>query len=157
MARYDHPIELRPSTRELERALASMMRWGRDLTPLMRELRKPVLHDQADHRKRTAGPDGKWAPRSPFTRARAAARTKSGRKRGRGRLLGKLPGALNVSIERRRLLVISRVKWSGVHQDGAGKTGHAPSIPARTFLWISGKALRQIERTVIDMATKEWK
>jgi phage gpG-like protein len=109
------------------------------------------MRDQREHRKKQEGPDGRWPKRSPFSqqKARTAAKV-AGRKRA-AKLLGRLPTALKVTIDPKRLLVESRVPWSMVHQEGAGRTGRAPSIPARPYLWISRGLVREIV-TIIEKA-----
>ena len=106
-----------------------------DLRPAWKEARKPLRDDIREHRRQQVGPDGAWAPRAAATKARA------GLGRGRPRkLLGKLPNALMTLSDRSRVALRSRVAWSDVHTKG-GTVGRGSKLPARPFLWASGKAL----------------
>ena len=106
-----------------------------DLRPAWKLIRKPVRADLRQHARKQEGPGGAWTPMSSRTKGRA----RSGRKRPR-KLLGRLPGALTTKLERKRLLVMSQVAWSAVHQDG-GRVGRGARVPARPFLWASDKVL----------------
>lgn len=147
---------VRADISRVEAALKRMARFGRDLTPVLRDARKPVLRDQMDHRKRQEGPDGKWPARSPFTKERLKAKARAAGRKRAGKLLGKLPTALKLTIEPRRLQVISRVPWSGTHQDGHGRVGRAPSLPRRQFLWISPKLLGEVRDIILSHAAHAW-
>ncbi len=141
----------------VNRALDKLGRFGRDLSPVFKEARKPLMRDQNEHKKKQEGPDGRWPRRSSLTMARGRSTSrKTGRKRRAGRLLGKLPTALRVVVSRDKLAVISRVSWSGVHQDGAGRVGRAPRIPKRTFLWASRKLLGEIADIIVKQAERNW-
>ena len=59
-------------------------------------------------------------------------------------------------VSRDRLAIVSRVSWSGVHQDGAGRTGRAPKIPRRTFLWASKKAMGKIGAVFVMHLHNNW-
>ena len=106
-------------------------RIGNDLRPAFRAARKPVMADQRDHRKNKQGPRGKWPELAAVTKARYKLDRKRGRKRPRT-LLGRLPTANMIRYERKRMLVLSRVRWSGVHQR------------TRPYLWISRRLRRQL-------------
>lgn len=149
-------VDARIDSEQVQRALGRMARFGRDLSPVLREVRRPFVRDQVEHRQQQEGPDGKWPARSPFTIARAKARSRAGgRKRGaRGRTLGKLPLAFKVEVSRRRLAIVSRVRWSGVHQEGAGRVGRAPRIPQRQFFWLSRKLMTEVADVIIAHAQK---
>lgn len=125
----------------------------------MRKAREPVMRDQKAHRQQQEGPEGKWPPRSPFTIERQKSRARSaGRKRAPRRTLGRLPTALQIVVGRSSLLVQSRVKkFSLVHQDGRGRTGRAPNIPKRQFLWLSSQSLREVAAIIITYAEEAFR
>ncbi len=102
------------------------------------------------------GSGGAWQPLSPFTieKQRSRARAK-GKQRGR-KLLGKLPTAFRLFITRQSLKLVSRVDWSSAHQDGTGRAGRAPNIPAREYYWISNKAMREFVDIIENKAGKTW-
>lgn len=137
-------------------AMARLARFGRDLRPVFKEARGPLMRDQKEHRKQQSGPDGKWPALSPFTIERQKARARSKGKRRPRIMLGKLPMSLRVYTSSKALRVENRADWSGVHQDGAGRTGHAPSIPARRFLWISDRVLVDFVDIIKTHAEKWW-
>lgn len=119
-----------------------------DLRPAWKELRKPLRADQREHAKKQEGPDGSWPARASSTKVRAA----SGRRRKR-KLLGRLPTALSVRHDRRRLLIASLAKWSDVHNQG-GRAGHGARIPRRTFLWASDRVLELAAGVVSRVVAK---
>jgi phage gpG-like protein len=114
----------------------------RGLRPLMAELKKPLKLDQKDHSKKRAGPEALWAPRAASTMARM----RIGGHRAR-KPLGRLTGAVSYTADATAVRGISRVLWSGIHQDG-GTVGRGSRIPARPFLWISDDMLRIAENTL---------
>lgn len=140
-------LDLRP----LERSFRGLTRAAGDLTAAWKEARRPTLADQRQHARDQAGPDGKWAPRSPFTIERARAR---GRKRAR-RTLGRLPGANMVKIGPRSLKVISRAKWSLAQYLGA-RVGHGARLPARPWLYASRKLLETIAKIIGKRLELNW-
>lgn len=145
---------------------ARMEAAAKRLRPAWSSLRRPMRDDQADHAKAQAGPDGKWPKNSAKTverrrqaargrrRAMKAAKTKAkfSNKRRQfraGRLLGSLPNR-TVKVQQLGsdgLLAISKVKWSGVHQEG-GRAGRGSRIPARPFLWLSDRFKRQVVEAI---------
>lgn len=124
---------------------------GEDLRPAFRELRKPVLDDQRDHRKKKAGPNGKWPGLAVSTRKRYRQMRAAGRKPPRG-LLGRLTTGYVVRVERRRMSVSSRVPWSNIHKKG-GRAGRA-LLPKRDFLYISPRLRRQVCRTMVRLMVR---
>ena len=122
------PVIVRLGLSTINRVLASMR--DPDLKGAFNLARKPARQDIRAHAKAAAGPDGSWPARSPLTSVR-----KGKRKRAR-KLLGKLPAAIMTTTTRRSLILTSRAKWSGIHQDG-GTAEHGARIPARPFLWAS--------------------
>lgn len=123
----------------VERALTALRR--PDLRKAWQEAKKPLRADQRDHAKRQEGPSGTWAGRSPLTTARRS--TGSGKRKRARKLLGRLPTALTSKATRSSVTVLSRAKWSGIHQEG-GTAGYGARIPARPFLWASMQALEAI-------------
>lgn len=137
MSGLDGAFEAAVDLTFVERALNTLRR--PDLRPAWKEARKPLREDIKAHRKAQEGPGGSWPGRSPLTARRAGAK----RKRRPRKLLGKLPTALQTKSDRARVAMISRVRWSAVHQDG-GTAGHGARIPARPFLWASDGVLKAI-------------
>ncbi len=129
---------------DVEKGLEAMRRRARQLGPVFQALKGPMRVDQKEHRTAKAGPDGAWAPRSAATLA-----SKHHRRLARS-ILGRLPTAVSYKATGNSLVAESRVKWSGVHQDG-GIVGRGAKIPARPFLWLSSKLL-DIAVDVIDRA-----
>jgi len=141
----------------VEAALQRMNRLGRNLRPLFRAVRKDMRVDQVEHRKRQEGPDGSWPRLAPGTVEKRYQRPgKQGRKRRRGRrrrdprILGRLPTAMDVRSDAVSVRAVSRVPWSGAHEDGA-TVGHGSRIPKREFLWTSGKLLGTVARKAAGM------
>lgn len=129
-------------SRDLERALDELARraeddWFRAVAPIARA-------DQRDHAKRQEGPEGKWDKRAPATRG--------GRRR---RVLGRLPGAIKVTVHPDAVTITSRVAWSGAHQDG-DRVGHGAQLPERPFLWWSEAFLEDAEEAALRYITKAW-
>ncbi|MCA9678831.1 MAG: phage virion morphogenesis protein [Myxococcales bacterium] len=123
--------------REVLRAYEAMGKAAeRGLAPAFREMKKPLRADQRAHAKGKEGPDGAWPPRAARTIEALRAARRSKRIRGRRKLLGKLPGAIKVYADARKVVARSHVAWSGIHQDG-GVAGRGARIPARPFLWLS--------------------
>lgn len=120
-----------------------------DLRPAWKEARKPVRADQRAHAKAQEGPGGAWQARSSSTKSRAGGR----RTRAR-RLLGRLPSAIGVGYDRRKLTVRSLVRWSAIHQEG-GTAGHGARIPARPFLWVSDSLLEHVAGVVAKVVAKQ--
>jgi hypothetical protein len=134
---------------DVTRRLTKLARFGADLAPLFRELRKPVLDDQAEHRKKQEGPSGAWPRRAESTLQRYRLMRRAGR-RPPARILGRLPSANVVRIDRQRLSVESLVRWSGAHQGGRGR------LPARMYLWISGRLTTAIAKVAQRELEKGW-
>lgn len=126
----------------VERALNTLRK--PDLRPAWKEARAPLREDIKDHRKKKEGPDGTWAPRASSTNQRRMS-SRKGRPRN---ILGRLPTALKTQSDRRRVAMISRVKWSGAQQDG-DVVGHGARLPARVFLWASDHVVEVISAIVV--------
>ena len=140
----------------VDRGITATGAAARDLTPAFRELRKPLRADQRAHAKAGAGPDGAWPAKAPTTIARERRRKRRASRRGRVRkLLGRLPAAIKVVAERRRVAAISLVRWSGVQQDG-GRVGKGARLPARPFLWVSPIMLRRARLIIGRHLTYAW-
>jgi phage gpG-like protein len=158
----------------VDRAMADVETRGKRLAPAFRELRKPLRADQRTHARSEQGPDGPWRPRSPFTEGRRRARNKRVRStkamtvsrtgkyfRRRAtpkRLLGRLPGAIAVTVGALYVRAVSRASWSGVHQHG-GEAGHGRKvrIPQRVFLWLSDGLLARARDVLGAYVVKGWK
>lgn len=112
------------------------------IVAVARALRKPVREDQRNHARAQEGPDGAWPAR------------KSG---GRRRILGRLPGAIRMEVRGPVIAAVSKVAWSGAHQDGPTRVGRGAVVPARQFLWLSAEVLALAERSLLDAGTREFR
>jgi hypothetical protein len=136
--------------RDVENGLRRMQLAGHNLLPVFRAARKAVRADMRDHAKQEKAPDRSWPSLAASTVRNRQARTgKQGRKRKRParrsvRKLGRLPAAFKIEITPMSLRATSRVKWSGVHQDGTAR------VPERRFLWASPRLLRIIADKAAD-------
>lgn len=152
---------------ELDQRLADLQTRGERAAPAFKELQKPLRADQRDHSKTQQGPNGPWVPRSPLTEARRAARgrnQRANRKRlhsravGKAtpkRILGKLPGAMVVTVGELFVKITSRVDWSGAQNDG-GRVGKRATLPERTFYWLSDKVVGIAEEIILRHVMKDW-
>jgi hypothetical protein len=151
-------LRAKVDTTEIDRGLAAMTQEARNLGPAWKEARKPMRADQRDHARRREGPDGPWAPKAASTRAREAlARKRAGKRRGSRRLLGRLPSAITITADRRRVVARSRARGvvSGTHQDG-GTAGRGARIPARVFLWASESLLNVVAGIIEKHILGRW-
>jgi phage gpG-like protein len=126
----------------------------------LQALKAPIKQDQKEHAQAQEGPEGKWKPRSPASVARAKLGRGAGSKRRmRGpnrKLLASLPRrTIQVKVQARRIIVLSKVPWAGVHQHG-GTAGRGAKIPARPFLWFSQQFLEQAQAMLIARVAKAW-
>lgn len=145
-------VEATVNLADVERALDRVGRFGMDLTRIHTALRVPLMRDQKRHRQQQSGPNGSWRPLSPFTieKQRAQARRK-GKRRPR-KMLGKLPTAFKVYITRKSIALVSRVPWSGAHQEG----NESDNLPARTFFWLSTEVMRDFVSIIEKKAGDTW-
>lgn len=134
-------VQGRIDTRQVEAGLVAMGN-DRAVALAMRALRKPMRVDQRDHARQAEGPEGKWPARRVLAR-----RSRRRRLASRRRLLGKLPAAITVTATKIGVSAVSRVRWSGVHQEG-GPVGRGASVPARPFLWVSHELLDQAAEAI---------
>ncbi|HWU91602.1 MAG TPA: hypothetical protein VN253_30250 [Kofleriaceae bacterium] len=113
-----------------------------------RELKKLVQDDQRDHAKQRTGPSGLWAPRALATVRRM--RLEGVRRRPLGKLLG---AGVSYRANRAQIVGESKIKWSGVHQEG-GKVGRGATVPARPFLWLSEAMIERALAYVADVRVR---
>lgn len=129
---------------------------GADTRPAFKAMRKPLRSDLRAHAKAQEGPGGaKWPERKPPRRlkGRAGEPRKLARKRSR-RVLGKLPNATGLRVERRAIYAISKVKkWSRVHNEG-GKAGRGARIPQRQYLWIGDGMKAKAAQILVEHVQK---
>lgn len=148
----DLEIDTRGVERFVSRGFRKLEKMGADLRPILRELRKPVVDDQRDHRKKREGSDGKWPALATSTRDRYRQMRRAGRKPPRG-LLGRLPAAFKIRFERKRLVLESRVKrFSRAHQEGL-RVRHG-RLPKREYYWISRSLLAAAQDVVVRELAK---
>lgn len=148
-------IDATVDMRDVERGLAGLLRAGRDIAPLLHELKKPLRADLRAHQRERRGPDGPW-PGPAAETVRKRGRTKSGRRR-RARDLGKLPGQVSVSVQGGDTLVAkNRVAWARVHQEG-GTVGQGAELPAREFMYFGDEFLEDVDQAVGNHLEQRWR
>lgn len=140
-----------------QRRLGALVKAGRDLTPLMRDIGEYLLRTTKDRFEDERAPDGApWQPLSEATRRR--------KRRNKDRILtesGHLGGpSLSYRASPSELLLGSSAVYAGTHQFGAkrgsfGTTSKgAPipwgDIPAREFLGLSSADSAEIADLVGD-------
>jgi phage gpG-like protein len=125
--------------RDVERGIDAMAN-PRAVTKGLRDIKAPLRADQREHAKKNEGPDGGWAPRKA---------------KSRRRLLGRLPGAVKVTMTSTSVSAVSSVRWSGAHQDGA-VVGRGVRLPARPFLWASEGLQTRAAELLRDAVAGEW-
>ena len=145
--------------KDVERGLRAMARAGKSRAGLQ-ALKEPMKQDQRDHAKAQEGPEGKWAPRAPSSVERAKKGRGAGSKRRmRGpnrKLLASLPRrTIQVKVQARRIIAVSKVPWAGVHQHG-GRAGKGSVIPARPFLWLSQEFLEKAQAMLLARVAQAW-
>lgn len=128
---------------ELFEGYDEMSAAGRDLRPVWREVKPLVREDVRDHFKTREGPDDTWPPRDKASRGQ------------RRMLLGRLRTAWSFEIFPRLLRIVSKVPWSGVHQDG-GRAGHGASIPQRVHMYFSEKFLDVLVDRLAEHLVRRW-
>ena len=149
-------LPIKADLRSIKKAMRKMERAGQDPKKVWRVLRKPLRKDQKEHMR--AGEDSKgskWKPLASSTierrlskGGRAGKFTKRGKlrkkaARGLSKLLSqRLVSGAKVKITRRAIAITSKVRWSGVHQEG-GRVGRGSLIPAREFFYIGDGLIRQ--------------
>ena len=148
---------------EVRRRLDSLVRDGRDATPLMRDIGEHLLNTTRDRFDSQTDPDGNpWAPLSDDTKRR--------KKRNADKILtrdGDLRGNLAYRTGRDAVEIGSPSIYAGTHQHGAlkgafgttSRGGPIPwgDIPARPFLGLSEADRAEIEelaRDYLDDAAK---
>lgn len=154
--------------RDVVQGMDALVRRGRDLRPVFRELRTPFRADLKNHFGERAGPDGAWAPYAAstlerFRRGRGNVRRRGARKgqvtkRGARRLanqLGRLKSSFIFRAGRKDLEAVSRVPWGGVHQFG-GSAGRGAQIPSRTFAWVSDTFALAAATQIRDYILEVW-
>lgn len=139
--------------RSVEEGLLKLKKAGFSIASVMRDFRREARADQLEHgKKRQESSGSKWAPRATSTVQGRGAKRARMRKR---RPLGRLSSAIDVKASARGMVVTSRVKWSGVHQDG-GVAGHGARIPKREFLWWSPSLLAEVAHAIVLAAKEDW-
>ena len=144
-------IEGTLDSRDLERALDDIARRASHARPLFQELISPARKDQKDHKRQRSGPDRPWAAHAPATTLRRS----RGRKRRRVNILGRLPSLIKAKADRDGITLTSKVKWSGIHQEG-GTAGRGSRIPKRSFLWWSEAFLGTAADAALRYVTRDW-
>lgn len=137
-------IDFDVDIRDVVHGFDSMKRAARNLRPVWQALEPVAKQDQREHARLQSGPRGPWAPlaastqesRSSARRAKKAGRTRARRSlRGR-KVLGRLPSLVAVEFDSQRFLTLSKVPWSGAHQDGA-IVGKGARLSAREHVYFS--------------------
>jgi phage gpG-like protein len=115
--------------------------------------------DIQDHFREESGPGGPWPERSDFTQMMYLRRNKTNAVYDPGNKLLQLTGRLRQSIMRGKsggakaigkntAAIQSNVEYSGKHDQGEGK------IPQRQFMWLSDKAVDNINKMILDFLTE---
>lgn len=133
----------------IQRSLQHMARFKPG--PVLRQLRKPTMDDQREHRNQQRGPQGPWAPLAPSTKEKYA---RMGLRRNR-KILARLPLARRTKIYADRLVQRSPVKWSLAHMEGA-IVGRGSHLPQRQYWWISPKLVREVRRQFERALAEHW-
>jgi phage gpG-like protein len=157
--RFDLDIE------DIVDGFEDMSRAGRNLTPVWSQLEPVLKADIRAHFDLREGPDGPWAPlaastvakrRQDATRRGKGRRTKSGRKsRAVANPLNRLRTSFHVRYSRDYLRAVSKVEWSGAHQDGA-TVGKGAVLPAREHIYGSDQFLDIAESRLMAWIGAAW-
>jgi phage gpG-like protein len=146
---------------KIKKANKRLSRSAKDLRPVWREGAPVLRADVREALKKREGPEGKHPPHSKATLAKRRQQRKSPaagkrwkRKLARG-MLGKLWAPLTTGISPKTLLIRSRVKWSGAHQEGA-TVGRGVTLPERTHVYITGPFLDWILPKIEKHMGKAW-
>lgn len=163
--------------RKVRRALRKMDQHRKALGKVFRQLRPVLREDLLNHAEAEESPDGKaWAPRAPSTLAkvekRASTYTQTHRQRRKRKmhgplresksttrmtnLLGQLPLSVNTGARKASLRARSKVKWSGVHNEG-GVVGNGAHLPAREFVGFSSEFLATAQEELEDFVHEGWR
>jgi len=129
---------------DVEKGFDAMERRAHALRAVFSQLRKTMREDQRDHARKKQGAEGHWPPRKKLTSG-----TKKAARYNHRKLLGRLPTAISIRANSDRIVAVSKVAWSSIHQEG-GRAGKGAHIPKRQFLWISDALLK----TAADLATE---
>jgi phage gpG-like protein len=147
---------------DLFKGFDSIVRRGRNMTPVWQNVRKAAIDDQKRIQKAKEGTEGKWPRRAKAARSKRSAftdegllRTSKKKKRRRGRLLGKLVRAVGIRYNRSTLMKISHVRWSGVHQEG-GSAGNEAEIPQREHVYFTREFLEIVVQEMQKHLVKDF-
>lgn len=142
--------------RKIRRALRRMQRDGQNLDPILRTLRPRLREDLARHARAQEDPGGTpWPVRAPESKERESGKTASGRKRRRRKILGRLPRSITFSVRRGALVATSKVRWSGVQQEG-GRVGRGSMLPAREHVGIPPEFAEHATGEILDYIMRGW-
>jgi phage gpG-like protein len=143
----------------------AMKRKAANLSPVWSQLTPVLKADIRAHFDLREGPDGPWKPlaastvakrRQDATRRGKGRRTKSGRKsRAVAQPLNRLRTSFVVRHGRDYLQAISKVPWSGAHQDGA-TVGRGSVLPARPHIYGSEQFLDITRSRILDFVGRAW-
>jgi phage gpG-like protein len=145
---------------DLNRAFSETSRRARNLTSVWRQSAPELKADIRETGRKRQGPDGAWEPLAPATQAkRRQQRQSPGGKKWRRKLaratLGQLRMQFDIEWGPKFIRAISRIPWSGVHQEG-GIVGRGAKIPARVHMWASEKFLGELVERVLDHVTRRF-
>jgi phage gpG-like protein len=133
--------------RTLDAGLNGIRRAGRDLSPVWDELAPLMKQDQKEHHRLQVGPDGPWPGFSAASKARRPKRKRI--------FSARMRNAFIIDESPRELAAIHRVPWAHVHQEG-GTAGRGSRIPARPFIYMSGKFLGIAIPAIADHLAAGW-
>lgn len=153
---------VQPSVRldleDVDDGFDAMKRRARDLRAVWRDFEPIAKKDQRETARLAEGPDQqKWEPLAQATARKRLKRRQSSARRNRKRVpkrvtkkpLGRLPRQAEFRFNRDTFLARSRVKWSGIHQDG-GIAGRGARIPARVHVYFSDDSLERLRGMLVD-------
>ena len=140
-----------------------MRRRAASVAPVLRELRGILRTDLEIYARHEESPDGRWPARASTTTDRYRHRSsirktpalKKRIRRQRKRLLGMLPKVIHLRVGGNHLLAISKVPWSGVHQEG-GVVGRGSVLPARPHVFISDTFFDYATERCLEYVMKGW-
>jgi len=143
---------IRMDLEDIDDGFDAMKRRARDLRSVWRKFEPIAKQDQKETARLAEGPDKqKWEPLARTTASKRLRRRQASARRNRKRVpkrvtkkpLGRLPRQAQFRFNRDTFLARSRVKWSGIHQDG-GVAGKGARIPARTHVYFSDDSLERL-------------
>jgi phage gpG-like protein len=133
------------------RGLAKLEKAGKDMRPVFRQLKRPLIDDLKAIAASEQGPDGPW----PSLSVSAARRRK---KSQFPQMLGEMahkPGNTVVSQRKQSIRARNKVGFSGMHQEGY-TTPTGGKVPARPFMYFREQWLAEANKRILEHLEKGW-